>query len=51
MFILKAHLDSFNRKKENTNIKINVIGDISQLSKSIQDSIIKAKKELKIIKV
>lgn len=47
MFILKGHLDSFNRKKENTNIKINVIGDISQLSKSIQDSIIKAKERTK----
>lgn len=47
MFILKAHLDSFNKKKQKNNIKINVIGDMSELSKSIQDSIFKAKERTK----
>lgn len=47
MFILKAHLDSFNKKNENKNIKVNILGDISVLAKSIQDSLLKSVEKTK----
>ena len=39
MAILKLHLNSFFKEKNKQNIKINVIGNINELSKSLQKSI------------
>ena len=39
MLILKAYLDSFFRRADNDNIKVNVIGDISKLDAGLQKSI------------
>ena len=42
MAILKMHLDSFFKEKDKQNIRIKVAGDISGLSKSLQNSVNKA---------
>lgn len=39
MLLLKNYLDDFSKKADTENIKINVLGDISKLSNSIQKSI------------
>lgn len=39
MILLKNYLEDFLKKADVENIKINVIGDVSRLSKSLQDSI------------
>lgn len=39
MLILKAYLDSFTRRSKDYNIKINVLGDVTRLSTSLQKSI------------
>ena len=42
MAILKLHIDAFFRDKDRQNIKIKILGDISELSKSLQKSINRA---------
>ena len=42
MAILKLHLDTFFKRADTENIKLNLLGDISPLSKSLQNSVKRA---------
>ena len=42
MAILKLHLDTFFKRADTENIKLNLLGDISPLSKSLQNSVNRA---------
>ena len=47
MLLLKNYLDDFAKKVDTENIKINVLGDIKQLDKSLQKSIVSAMERTK----